>query len=170
MLLDLGRVEKREGFSFRNEFSIETEEGGTARCRAEVEGTVAHRGGRLLLEASVESRTELECSRCLEKFELRLDTEIDLVFHREGRTEVPDCVEEEEFILLTDTIERRYDIFPMVRESILLELPIKSVCRADCKGLCSGCGENLNSSRCSCSEEKTDPRWNVLRKLLSKED
>ncbi len=170
MMLDLGRMENREGFSFRNEFSIETEEGGTARCRAEVEGTVARRGGRLLLEASVESSTEFECSRCLENFELRIDTELDLVFHHEGRTEVPDCVEDEDFILLTGTIEHRYDIFPRVRESILLELPIKPVCRSDCKGLCSSCGENLNSNSCICSEKKTDPRWDVLRKLLSKED
>lgn len=170
MLLDLGRLETKEQFSFRNEFSIETEGGGTARCRAEVEGTVARRGGRLFLEASIESIAELECSRCLEDFELRLDIEFDLVFHHEGRTEVPDCVEEEDFILLTDTVERRFDIFPRVRELILLELPIRSVCSTDCKGLCSSCGENLNSTECSCFEEKSDSRWDVLKKLLSKED
>jgi uncharacterized protein len=170
MLLNLGRVEDKEDFTFRGEFRIETEEGGTVQCRVGVKGTAARRGGRLYLEASVESWTELECSRCLENFELRLDTGFDLVFHHEGRTQVPDSVEEEDFILLTGTIERRYDIFPRVRESILLELPIRSLCRTDCKGLCSNCGENLNSSNCSCSKEKIDPRWNVLKKLLSKED
>ena len=170
MLLNLGRLEDREDFSFRGEFSIETKESGTARCRVEVKGTVARRGGRLFLEASIESRTELECSSCLENFELQLDTGFDLVFHHEGRTQVPDGLEEEDFILLTGAIERRYDIFPRVRESILLELPIRYICSADCKGLCSSCGENLNSGKCSCSEEKTDTRWDVLKKLLSKED
>jgi uncharacterized protein len=170
MLLNLGRVEDREDFSFSGEFSIETDEGGAVRCAAEVEGTIVHRGGRLYLEASVESRAELECSRCLETFELKIEAGFDLVFHREGRTQVPDAVDEEDFILLTGTNERRYDIFPRVREAILLELPIKSLCMADCKGLCSGCGENLNMSDCSCSREKTDPRWDALRKLLSKED
>ena len=170
MLLNLGRVEDREDFSFSGEFGIETDDSRTVHCRTGVTGIVERRGGRLYLEASVETRAELECSRCLETFELKLDSVFDLVFHREGRTQVPDSVDEDDFILLTDTIERRYDIFPRVRESIILELPIRPLCMAACKGLCSGCGQNLNESDCSCSKEKSDPRWDVLKKLLSKED
>jgi uncharacterized protein len=170
MLLNLGRVEEREDFSFQGGFGLETEECGTVPCRAEVKGSIARRGGRIFLQARVESKTRLECSRCLEPFELRLDTEFDLVFHRESRTTVPDGMEEEDFILLTETIERRYDIFPRVRESILLELPIRFLCRDDCKGLCSNCGADLNKSTCSCTDAETDPRWDALKKLLSKED
>jgi uncharacterized protein len=170
MLLNLGRVEEREDFSFQGEFGLETDECGTVPCKADVMGSVARRGGRIFLEARVESRTQLECSRCLESFELRLDTEFDLVFHREGRTIVPDDMEEEDFILLTETIERRYDIFPKARESILLELPIRFLCRDECRGLCSNCGENLNKSTCGCKDAETDPRWDALKKLLSKED
>ncbi len=170
MLLNLGRVEEREDFSFRGEFGIETDECGAVQCRADVKAAVTRRGGRMFLEARIEAASELECSRCLETFELRLDAGFDLVFHREGRTQVPDSMDEEDFILLTDTIERRYDIFSRVRESILLEMPIKFLCSADCKGLCSICGENLNSRECGCSERESDPRWDALKKLLSKED
>lgn len=170
MLLDLGRSEEREEFSFEGDFSIETEDGGTAECRATVSGKVARRGGRLFLEASVASRTEIECSRCLERFELELTTGFDLVFHREGRAQVPDGMEEEDFVLLTSTIEHRFDIFPRLRESILLEFPIRALCRPDCRGLCAVCGENLNVKRCRCSTEETDSPWGALKKLLSRED
>lgn len=170
MLLDLGRSEDREDFSFEGDFSIETEDGGTAGCTAVVSGTVVRRGGRVFLTASVQSRTEIECSRCLERCELELSTGFDLVFHREGRVQAPDGIEEEDFILLTSTIEHRFDIFPRLRESILLEFPIRALCSPDCKGLCAACGGNLNSTECGCSVEKTDSRWDALKKLLSRED
>ena len=79
-------------------------------------------------------------------------------------------MDEEDFVLLTDTIESRYDIFPRVLEAVLLELPIRVLCREDCKGLCSACGANLNEGACDCPKEEPDPRWRDLRKLLRNDD
>jgi uncharacterized protein len=56
----------------------------------------------------------------------------------------------------------------MVRESILLTLPLKPLCREDCKGLCPICGIDLNKSVCSCVKRETDPRWEKLKGLLDK--
>jgi len=170
MMLNLGRVVEQESFTFRGIFSVPTEEGNTAACRTELKGTIVRRGSRLLLNARVESRIHLECSRCLEEFDLELSTGFDLVFHREERARLPEGMDEEDFLLFTDTLESRYDIFPRVRESILLELPIRFLCREDCKGFCSACGANLNETDCRCPEREPDPRWQGLKKLLRNDD
>jgi uncharacterized protein len=50
----------------------------------------------------------------------------------------------------------------------LLALPLKVVCREDCRGLCVQCGKNLNDEQCSCSTTIQDPRWTALREIRSK--
>ncbi len=170
MALNLGRVEEQESFTFRGIFGVPTEEGTKAECRAEVAGTIVRRGGRLLLAARIAGSIRLGCSRCLGEFDLDLSTRFDLVFHREERARLPEGMDEEDFVLLTDSIESRYDIFPRVREAVLLELPIRFLCREDCKGLCSTCGANLNEGACECSKGEPDPRWDGLRKLLRNDD
>lgn len=57
------------------------------------------------------------------------------------------------------------DLAPMVRETVILELPDAPVCRADCAGLCPSCGKDLNEAGCSCPTDVVDPRWSVLDAL-----
>jgi uncharacterized protein len=61
------------------------------------------------------------------------------------------------------------DLEPLIREEMLLAIPINPICRPDCKGLCPVCGENLNESQCSHEDEEVDPRLSVLRTLLNKD-
>ena len=56
----------------------------------------------------------------------------------------------------------------VLREQVLLALPLKVTCREDCKGLCVHCGQNLNEGQCSCSTAIEDPRWTALREIRSK--
>jgi uncharacterized protein len=56
----------------------------------------------------------------------------------------------------------------VLREQVLLSLPEKTLCRADCNGLCPSCGRNLNTEQCSCESTAVDPRWNALSDLRSK--
>ena len=56
----------------------------------------------------------------------------------------------------------------VLREQVLLSLPEKTLCRADCKGLCPGCGRNLNTEQCSCESTEADTRWSALSDLRSK--
>jgi uncharacterized protein len=53
----------------------------------------------------------------------------------------------------------------ILREQILLALPMQRVCSEECKGICPVCGKNRNQSACDCSTVKTDDRWGALRKL-----
>jgi len=47
-------------------------------------------------------------------------------------------------------------------------LPLKAICREDCKGLCPHCGKNLNQEQCNCAEPMEDPRWSALKEIKDK--
>jgi len=60
------------------------------------------------------------------------------------------------------------DLEDSLREQILLAVPIKTLCRYDCKGLCPTCGANRNEQPCGCDQSKPDPRWAALAELKNK--
>ena len=167
--MDLGHIEEREEFSFRARFTVPTQEDVSSECDATVTGTIVRTGSRLLLDARIRGEVHVECDRCLGEFAWSVDTGFNLVFHRGTRAQVPEGVEEDDFILLTVANEQSYDIFPRVHEAIILELPIKFLCNEECKGLCSKCGANLNEGDCGCNRTGGDPRWGTLKPLLSGE-
>jgi len=53
----------------------------------------------------------------------------------------------------------------VLREQVLLSLPVRTLCKPDCKGLCPRCGQNRNSQECSCDVGPSDPRWEALAGL-----
>jgi uncharacterized protein len=59
------------------------------------------------------------------------------------------------------------ELVDVIREQILLWLPMHPVCRDDCQGICPVCGQNRNSQPCRCHEEAVDDRWLALKKLRS---
>lgn len=169
MELDLGHIDERESFSFNERFQVPAHDGSELECSVSVKAEVTRTGSRYLLEADVDCMVGAECSRCLEPFEHRVETAFQLVFQRGEGVTVPEGIDEDDFILLTQTGEYSYDIFPRLKEAVLLELPIKYLCREDCAGICSGCGADLNSGSCSCGREEGDPRWKALRNVLKDE-
>jgi len=94
------------------------------------------------------------CSRCLEPVTGRVSVHVDELFEA-----VP--LEGETYLLEDDVI----DLEPMVRDALLLELPLAPLCRDDCAGLCPTCGANRNDEPCDCAEAEPDPRWAALRSL-----
>lgn len=177
MEVKLGRIAERESFSFHDRFPVSTRDGGTVECDTKVAGTVAKSGGRLLLDAEVTCGIGIACSRCLEEFTLSVKTGFSLVFHRGeganipgGESNVPGGTDTDDFIILSDITETRYDIFPRVKEEILLEMPIRFLCSEDCKGICSRCGADLNTGGCECDDAKEDPRWAPLKNILKKKE
>jgi len=56
----------------------------------------------------------------------------------------------------------------VVREQVLLAVPLKVTCREDCKGLCTHCGQNLNQRQCSCAVQVEEPRWAALKEIRGK--
>lgn len=94
----------------------------------------------LLVQASFHAALSSECVRCLTEFEQILEINFDELFAFSNRT-----VSESGLILPENG---NIDLEPLVREYMLIEIPISPLCKPDCKGLCSICGENLNEVTC----------------------
>lgn len=119
---------------------------------------------RIVVSGTCRGTVQQDCRRCLVPVKCPVDTEIMLVFVPIGSLEEK---EEEEAIGL-DSGVREIDLKPYLRDEVILTLPSFVECSTGCRGLCAGCGENLNTSECKCSSRGMDPRWDALRALQTK--
>ena len=121
---------------------------------------------RFRLVGTVQTELELPCSRCLDGFRMPIDAPFDVRFlpASEMSTEEEREIEEED--LETSYYRNdQIDLDELLREQFYLALPMKPLCRDDCRGLCSQCGINLNTDRCECAAEWEDPRLAALKAL-----
>jgi uncharacterized protein len=115
----------------------------------------------IYIQGQLTSSTSLPCVRCLEESIIPLDIELDDLFFYP-----PQTAPEGEYRVGDDGM---IDLGPLVRELSLLGIPIKVLCRPDCRGLCQECGQNLNEGDCDCPEVDIDPRLAALQQLLDQE-
>jgi DUF177 domain-containing protein len=138
---------------------------GPATVQAELR--VGRSGRGVLISGSFNGDVPLVCSRCLEPFRFRTGDRFDLYCEPggEGRPEEAHELADDE-LDVTYLEEGRINTDHLLRENILLSLPVQPLCREDCRGLCSRCGANLNKGACTCTQIRMDPRMQALRKLL----
>ena len=122
-----------------------------------VEGQLVSRNEILELEATIETELELNCSRCLDTFIYPIDIDIEERF-----TNNPDLEDEGIMFVDGDTI----NITEVIENCIISTLPIKRLCKEDCKGLCPECGVNKNVENCNCIDYDVDIRLAKLRELF----
>jgi uncharacterized protein len=119
----------------------------------------------------VTTRLQLECGRCLESFEIPVDSAFELRYvpHVEPS---PEGKAGEEREMAEDDLttafykEDSIDLGELMHEQFVLALPMKPLCREACKGLCVHCGTNFNKETCSCAPQWTDPRLAALKGLI----
>ncbi len=120
----------------------------------------------IYVTGKVSAVLEFACSRCLEMFTEQINTEFSTEYLPE--TEKPT---EEEMEIVEDDFaisyysEEKIDILPAVMDQILLSVPIKPLCKEDCRGLCPQCGQSLNINKCRCQTHDMDERLAVLKKI-----
>ncbi len=102
---------------------------------------------------------ETECVRCLERFVLHLDLDIEELFV------YPPTPEAESTVADTGVL----DLAPLVRAEAIVRTPIGAICQPDCRGLCPNCGHNLNEGPCGCEREEIDPRLVILKRLRERD-
>ena len=121
--------------------------------RGTVEGSIRKRSDDLfLLSLSMEVSIRLQCRRCLEMFIEDVRAEISRVaMRKEGREREQPTGEHVEDILYLAPRQRELDLGEAVREQFILNLPVYPLCRKECKGLCAGCGVDLNKEPCHCT-------------------
>jgi DUF177 domain-containing protein len=121
------------------------------------------------LVGRVQTTLELPCGRCLEPFTTPVDQTFDLRYHPHTLNTGEGERELEEDDLTTAFYEHdEIDLGHLMREQFYLSLPMKPLCREDCRGLCVVCGTNLNRETCSCNPAWEDPRLDALRNLRAK--
>jgi uncharacterized protein len=109
----------------------------------------------------------LPCSRCLEGFELDVDAPFDLRYQPKDAG----TADESERELGDDDLSSAFyendeiDLEQLMKEQFYLALPMKPLCKDECRGLCALCGANLNRGACGCTPTWEDPRFAVLRAL-----
>ena len=122
---------------------------------------------KVRLAGRVTSTLSADCSRCLEPFAIPVNASFDALLLPAST----DAAEEEREVQAEDLGVSYYrddtiDLGELMREQFYLALPMKPLCRPDCRGLCPVCGINRNHESCTCQPEWVDPRLEGLKRFI----
>jgi uncharacterized protein len=134
---------------------------------------IVRNGDLARVEGEASALLKVQCARCLDTFEKKVCGKFSFLVKRMPvgipiPQEEAEEKEEEEDLVYVGHDTTWFDITDYVREAVILALPMKIICREDCRGLCVVCGSNLNESECGCKPEGADSRWKDLEKLFGK--
>jgi uncharacterized protein len=173
MNLDLTQFRQPDTAVVR-QFASEAFEGHSSQFRVaepvDLALTVHKDHARYRLVGRLETTIEMPCSRCLEPFREPVNARFDIRYlpHSDN---VGDGEREVEEADLSDAFYRddQIDLRQLMEEQFYLALPMKPLCRVDCKGLCPNCGTNLNDTTCDCEIRWEDPRLAGLKALMNRD-
>ena len=125
--------------------------------------------GEIRVKGHLKVMMEADCDRCLETAKLPLENEFDLFYRPEPETKGHHSGEE----IAIDEGEAQIAFYAgaglelndILREHIVLSLPMQYVCSETCKGICPVCGQSRNLVECACRERLVDERWAALKNL-----
>ena len=169
MRIELDKVEEQGGKFAQvyeaNELPLEDTEVRLAE-QAEVRGRIRRTGKEVEVQGKLHTKVEAVCDRCLQPVELLINTEFNERFVRA----VSWAAEEQHELQAEDLNIAVFDgegieLDDLVREELLLALPVNVLCRQDCKGLCPVCGIDRNLSDCQCESDAVDARWQKLKEF-----
>ncbi|MGH9943634.1 MAG: YceD family protein [Pyrinomonadaceae bacterium] len=133
----------------------------------EVSGRATRTGEEVRLQGSISTNLDIACDRCLKPASFPLQAPFDVAYVSDAaaleKSEATELLDEE--LALSVYEGDSVDLDELAREQILLALPVRTLCREDCKGLCPNCGADLNAGPCACPPKAVDPRWGALAAL-----
>jgi uncharacterized protein len=140
-------------------------------------GTITPMDQEYLLDGELSWSGELACSRCVSPYAFSEAIPLHLRLRKRpaapGKPEKIRAAEAEDQEIEVDpgevdVVSFDEPVLPfgeIAREQVLMALPMKPLCREDCRGLCPTCGEDMNVTECGCAGQAADPRWEALRLL-----
>ena len=132
--------------------------------------TAERAGEEIRVAGNLSVTMELSCSRCLEPAQCGIEKTFDLFFRESDE----DLIDEDDVELNEEDTRTAFlagtqlAIGDVLREQVLLALPMKALCRVDCKGLCPVCGTNRNQNSCTCSVDVFSPHMEKLLEIKRK--
>jgi len=162
-MLDLGELLHSHGMRTATDVEVPCTEDMELTCAQPVTGHLVftNTGNLLVIQGALEADLQAQCPRCLADASVRVDAAVDEEF----------TVHDNEVVCRADDEETAEDptfraLFPephilnlseLVRQSIVLAMPMETLCREDCAGLCPYCGANRNETTCSCEPPADSP-------------
>jgi len=129
-----------------------------------------HTLGEIRVRGHLAVTMRCDCNRCLEPAEFSIDSSFDLFYRPAEVAEDAEEVEIDEGEAEIAFYEGgSVELKDVLREHVLLSMPMQRICRAECQGICPMCGQNRNLINCGCEAKFVDERWSALKKVPVKE-
>ena len=166
MILDLKKIFITENEVLPIEYSVdmsETDYMGDYPLKkpVSVSGKISNKAGLVTISLNMVYVFSAACDRC----GLPTETEYKLSYEKSLAPEI----EGEDSDSILPVPNMKLDLDELIYSEILLSLPMKHLCREDCKGICLNCGKNLNEGNCNCNKKEIDPRLQALADLLKQD-
>jgi len=174
MRIELGRLQET-GDRFAHVYEPEElaldEEHARLTEPTEVTGRLQTSGHEVRLRGIITARAEVDCDRCLKSVAVPVETEFDVTYVPEDDYRASEAAELQEDDLSVSVFDgETIDVDELVREQLLLALPTRALCTAECKGLCPICGADRNADACGCETKEVDPRWAGLKAIMRNDE
>lgn len=167
MKIDVSELRKVEGRSedfagTEQSFSLDLQVSQVFLHDLEIIGRALNTGRNILVQGNVEAKVELDCSLCLKPFIFVINFPFEETYHRKKGN----ILKEEENLVRTYQGDE-IDLREMITEGLILSLPMKPLCKPECKGLCPLCGQDRNLVACNCKFHTLNSRLATLKDLLN---
>jgi uncharacterized protein len=149
---------------YRYEFDLDRsvlgfEEDFVSNVKAEIEVKKSY--DQFFVEGKCSIERRAECDRCLEEYKLFLKSKFSVLYTYDKTFKNG----ENEEVVFLEEFEDTINLNNIARETLLLDIPIKLLCKEECKGLCMKCGKNLNMESCNCDTKIIHPEFDKLKQL-----
>lgn len=164
MLIDLKHIFATDNSSLPIEYSLDLSSAEVSgiyplKKPVTVSGTVSNKASLVVLDAVITYEYSAPCDRCgvetVRKHKLKLNKSLAV------------SIEGEESDSILTVPDMKLDLDELLYSEVIVSLPMKHLCKEDCKGICPKCGKNLNEGKCGCPEKEIDPRLSALAELLN---
>ena len=128
------------------------------------------------VEGRISTRFRLNCGRCLQSFEMPLESQFDLTYSQMDPAFEQNSSKDEEIELTVEDMGlihykgEEINLEKEIQEQVVLTLPLKALCQPDCKGLCPKCGADLNTAPCDCDRSPSGGKFDALKSLKLDKD
>jgi len=138
---ELAYIIKKEEISFEEDIKIED--------GMRIDITLTKDGeSSVIVEGSIDGKILINCGRCIEEYSHPVKSVFATIF--KDKNEITDDDKESD---INEFSNHSLDLYEYIRDTLILEMPVKPLCTEECKGLCPECGKNRNKEKCDCKKE-----------------
>lgn len=137
----------------------------------QIEGRIERKASEYILRGKITAGAQVDCDRCLKAVDVPVEQNFEVAYVPQSEYASSETAElHAEDMDQSVFSENSIDLDELVREQIMLSMPLRALCNEECKGLCPVCGADRNVEDCGCESKEIDPRWAALAALKEDQD